>query len=136
MAIKREVLGRGLQYPLQPGSDGGFRKDIADPRIIKSCIGIILMTRIGERVWNPEFGSELYSLKHEPNSKLTWRIVQEEVLSSVKRWEPRIDQLSVTVVPAPSVDREGNFLLQINISYRIIASNTPDNFVFPFYLEA
>lgn len=136
MAILREILGRGLQYPLRPGPDGGFRKDIANSRIIQSSIGIILMTRIGERVWNPEFGSEISALKHEPNSKLTWLRVQEETLSAVEKWEPRIDQLRVTVVPKPSADREGNFLLDVIISYRIIASSTQDNFVWPFYLES
>lgn len=136
MALQREFLGRGLRFPLRPGPDGGFIKDIATDRIIKSSIGVILMTRIGERVWLPEFGSELGVIKHEPNHPTTWRRVQIKTFEAIDRWEPRIDQINITVVPSPSPDRENNFLLDIIISYRIIATNQPDNFVYPFYLEA
>lgn len=131
----KPFLGRGLQFPARPGPDGALRKDRENTRIIKSSIGVILMTRIGERVWNPEFGSQLYSLKHEPNHPTTWNRVKRKVLEAVDRWEPRIDNIQVTVIPSPKADVANRFLLDILISYRIIATNVEDNMVYPFYLE-
>ncbi len=131
-----EFLGRGLQYPLRPGTDGGFRKDIASVRIIQSSIGVLLLTRIGERVNLPEFGCELGTMKHEPNHPTTWERVQAKVTEAIIRWEPRVDNVKVTIVPFPSTDQEGRFGVSIIIEYRIITNNQPGNFVFPFYLES
>ena len=136
MPDNSRYLGRGLQFPLRPGPDGGFRKDRETSRIIQSGIGIILMTRIGERVWLPEFGSNLTVLKHEPNGPETWQRIQDEALAAIKRWEPRITNLQVIVQPSRSRSHSGKFLVNVLIKYRIIATNKSDNFVFPFYLES
>lgn len=130
-----KFLGRGLRYPLKPGLDGGFQKDRDSSRTVQSCIGVILGTRIGERVMLRTFGSNLYALKHEPNTPTTWAIIKDDVFRSVKAWEPRIDNLEVDVYPAPTSDPNGRFLLEIAIRYRIISTNVSDNLVYPFYLE-
>lgn len=135
MAENNRYLGRGLQYPLKPGADGGFRKDIENQRIIQSSIGVILGTRIGERLMRRTFGSNLYSIKHEPNGPRTWNFIRDEVLRALQTWEPRIDQLRVDVFPSSAPDPDGRFLLQIVISYIIISSNVPSNMVYPFFLE-
>lgn len=135
MASQFPYLGRGLQYPLKPGADGGFRKDVENERIIQSSIGVILGTRIGERVMRRDFGSNLSSLKHEPNGPKTWNFIREEIFRALQTWEPRIDRLRVDVFPSPSADPDGRFLLQISISYIIISSNVPGNLVYPFFLE-
>ena len=135
MANNKKFLGRGLRLPLRPGPDGGFQKDIETDRIISSSIVVILMTRIGERVWNPEFGSTLSALKHEPNNDITYNRVQRSVFEALERWEPRIKNLQVNVFPAPSFDSVGKFLLEITISYRVISTNRVGNFVWPFYLQ-
>jgi hypothetical protein len=45
-------------------------------------------------------------------------------------WEPRIDVKSVTVTAVPA---EGKVL--IDVSYRVRATNSHNNLVYPFYLE-
>lgn len=135
MANNNKFLGRGLKYPLRLGADGGFARDVETSSIIASSIGVILGTRIGERIWNPEFGSNLYSLKHEPNTKITWNFVKEDVFRAIERWEPRIDRLRIDVNPSSRADSTGRFLLEIVISYVIISENRTENLVYPFFLE-
>lgn len=113
------------------GNDGNFRRYIDNTRAVQSGIAIILLTRPGERIYNPEFGSRLYQLIHEPNGPELWRIIQTEVFSAIDRWEPRITNLRVQVEPDPTNQN----LLRVGISYTIISNNVPENFVFPLFLQ-
>ena len=131
MANNKKFLGRGLAYPIRLAPDGGFVRDIESTSIIQSSIAIILLTRPGERLWNREFGSNLYSLVHEPNSPTLWQLVKQEVFAAIDRWEPRIENIRVIVEPNPF----NRFQLNIFVSYNIIATNTDENVVFPFFLE-
>lgn len=138
--ITKKFLGRGLRFPLSVGPDGDFQKDIDSERILQSCINVILLTRlrraengnlIGERLWKPTFGSELGALKFEPNTPETYQIVRRAIVDPIRRWEPRIKDLTVTVIPSET----DKFTLLVFIGYKIKATNEPANLVFPFYLE-
>jgi len=58
--------------------------------------------------------------------------IRHAVLRAIERCEPRIDVERVDVLPGP--DAHG--VLPIDIAYRVRATNTVDNFVYPFYVEA
>jgi phage baseplate assembly protein W len=136
----KKFLGRGLRFPLNLGADGDFQKDIETERILQSCLNIILLTRlrraangnyIGERVWKPEFGSELTALKHEPNTPETYQIVRRAIMEPIQKWEPRIKDLVVNIIPSET----DKYTVLVFISYKIKATNDDGNLVFPFFLE-
>jgi hypothetical protein len=98
---------------------------------IREAILIILGTDLGERVMRPTFGAGLNDFVFEPLNSTTLHLVQTRVHDALVAWEPRIDVLDVTVSVDPS---EPNKLL-IALTYRIRATNTQFNLVYPFYLE-
>lgn len=53
----------------------------------------VLYTRIGERDFEPEFGSNVISLLFEPNDPgpINYTLVELEVFDRVRRWVPYID---------------------------------------------
>ena len=57
---------------------------------LTDSISRILTTRIGERVMQPEFGSDLYLLRDRDfNSE--WRITATRyIYEALKKWEPRV----------------------------------------------
>ena len=58
---------------------------------VRQSIRVILLTRPGEQLMNPEFGAGLDGFLHEPNTLVTRRRIQDEILEVLDRWEPRIN---------------------------------------------
>jgi hypothetical protein len=123
-----DFLGQGWGYPIKPDPAGDVTL-AADEEDIRQAIRIILGTRPGERVMRPDFGAGLQALAFEPMNTSTVALARYRVEEALVRWEPRIDKIEVKVAAEP---RGGRLL--IDITYRVRASNTFYNLVYPFYL--
>jgi hypothetical protein len=124
----KAFLGRGWEFPIQPDHTGeiataAFEEDI------RQAIQIILGTAQGERVMRPDFGAGLHTLVFEPINTTTKALVRHRVEEALITWEPRIDNITVEVKADPPLGR-----LMIDIHYRVRATNTFYNLVYPFYL--
>jgi phage baseplate assembly protein W len=78
----------------------------------------------------PDFGAGLQRLVFEPVSTTTMALVKHQVETALIDWEPRIDLSDIRV----STDPANRNLLLIEVFYRVRATNTFYNLVFPFYL--
>jgi phage baseplate assembly protein W len=125
----RAFLGIGWKFPLQVTPGGKIASSRHEQRIEES-IYLILSTAKGERVMLPEFGSGIHDLVFAPNNSTTLSIVTHMVREALVMFEPRIDLIDVTV----EVAREQLNLLLIRVSYRVRATNTMGNLVYPFYI--
>ena len=129
MTNAREFLGVGWKFPLQVTPNGAIASARFEQRIEES-IYIILSTAPGERVMQPNFGCGIHDLVFEPNSAVTLSLVVDQVRKALVSFEPRIDVLTVNADTAPE---QPNVLL-IRIDYRIRATNSFGNLVYPFYI--
>lgn len=142
---EKAFLGVGWSFPPCTEPDGRVAT-VAYEEDIRQAIKIILSTDRGERVMRPDFGAGLNSFVFEPVSQTTIERVRTRVEESLIDWEPRIDVEEVKVVPGqvdrnrliPDVGNSGvsvrNALL-IDIRYRVRATNSVSNLVYPFYLQ-
>jgi len=70
--------------------------DQYDPNLISGIepifqsISNIIQTRIGERLFNPEFGSRVPDLLFDLFSEETAFAIFNEIINAVSRWEPRV----------------------------------------------
>jgi hypothetical protein len=127
-ALSRAFLGVGWAYPPSTDSTG----EVALARYeddIRQAVQIILATAQGERVMRPDFGAGLNRLVFEPINQTTTNLVRHTVEQALVTWEPRIDTVTVGVSEDASQGR-----LLIDINYRVRATNTFYNLVYPFYL--
>jgi phage baseplate assembly protein W len=125
-----EFLGVGWKFPVQLDGEG----EIACSRQeedIREAIWIILSTAPGERVMRPDFGCGIHEYVFAPNTARTAGLVRHHVEEALSRWEPRIELQEVTVEPDP----DNPALLLITIAYRVRATDSRFNLVYPFYLE-
>jgi phage baseplate assembly protein W len=126
----KAFLGVGWAFPPRIEPDG--RIAVAEyEEDIRQAIRIILGTDRGERVMRPDFGAGLRSFVFEPVNTTTMALVRARVEDALVEWEPRID-LQEVAVTTDLVER--NRLL-IEISYRVRATNSVHNLVYPFYLQ-
>jgi len=123
----KSFLGVGWNFPV--ATDGGQTEMVRYEEDVRQAILIILLTGHGERLMRPQFGAGLNDFMFEPINPTTMASLQRRVEDALIDWEPRIDVIAVTVAPA---DRPGTVL--IDITYRIRATNSVGNLVYPFYM--
>jgi len=128
--MSQEFLGVGWKYPVQVDRDGAIALSRYEEDI-REAIWIILGTAPGERIMHPDFGCGIFELVFEPNDANTAGLVRFYVEDALTRWEPRIDLGGVEV----QADADDPSLLLISIDYRVRATDSRFNLVYPFYLQ-
>lgn len=125
-----DFYGSGITYPMQPDVSGGIHESTGVQKVEES-IRIILGTGYGERLMRQSFGCNLKSLVFAPNNEATANLARYYVEDGLSRWEPRIDVLDVHVK-----NDNQNGLLNIEINYRLHATQEVRSTTVPFSLEA
>lgn len=99
--------------------------EIWDEDVIKQSVETILTTPFGERLFNPFFGSPLYSLISETISQQTAERLLDSIINAIKRWEDRITILENSVKMVISYDSHA---ITLKIPYIIKKSNIVSSF--------
>ena len=126
---EKTFLGTGWSFP--PTFDRKTKnvKMISDVEDIKSSLNILLTTRLGERIMVPNYGCNLDDLVFESMDTTFETFITELVRIAILYHEPRIDLESVDY----QTDNVNEGILLIVINYKIRATNSRENYVFPFY---
>src|ERR1700679_2300900 len=113
----KAFLGVGWAFPPVVSASGDMATAAYETDIQQS-IRIILGTAPGERVMRPDFGAGLKQLIFEPMNTTTAALAQFNVQKALVQWEPRINQVTVTVTPQPQTG-----CLMIDIRYAVRLTN-------------
>jgi len=130
-ADEQAFLGQGWAFPVALQQRGDIQLAVHEEDV-RQAVHLILSTDHGERVMRPDFGAGLRAMVFEPLSATTLSLVQHHVERALIEWEPRIDLVTVQV-EADDRDRTRGRVL-VTIEYRVRATNTFYNLVYPFYL--
>ena len=128
--MSRNFLGRGWKYPVEVDRAGGIAMSELDESIRQSML-IILGTAPGERVMRPTFGCNIHDLVYAPNNLNTASLAAHYCIEALGKWEPRIDEIEAHADPS----EDDNNRLDINIKYKVRATNVSRNLVYPFYIR-
>lgn len=88
-----------IAYPFKDSSKGFFLElNETENSAIKSDLMHLILTQKGQRLYNPDFGTNLLKFIFEPNDNLTLGSIKEEITTVVKRYLPSlgINEISVT----------------------------------------
>ena len=124
-----EIIGSGLAFPLQVDRRGGIAL-ARDEQDIEQAIELILGTAPGERPMRPEFGCGVHDFVFDTIDANTIGNMEQAIREALRRWEPRIDVTGVDF----DLSQAGSGLITIDIQYRVRATNTERNLVYPFYV--
>ena len=70
-----------------------------DASAIKQAIVNLLLTNKGERLMNPDYGSDIRSYLFEPLDYGTANQIKRNILFTIDKWEPRISVLNINAIP-------------------------------------
>lgn len=125
----KAFLGRGWKFPVSFSKTGKqvllseFENDVRESLIL------LLSTTLGERIMRPGYGTIIRDMLFEPLDTTTATLIGEQVKKAILINEPRV---FVDRVEATQESLQGK--IELSIDYTIIASNTRQNLVFPFYI--
>lgn len=98
----------GIKYPFISQDDEHYfvdlNKDIKSK--IKSLIMHVVFTPKGQRLRDPEFGTNLIKYLYEPNDNQTWETIKGEVSSVVSKYIRGIAINDINVLPADENRRD------------------------------
>ena len=126
MKVRKEFLGRGWAFPFtfDPASGGIALSQYEEN--IRQNVTIILGTKPGERQMMPEFGCRVHDYLFAPNTHATGGMIVFHVERALQDWEPRIEVQKVRAEPGAGGQ------IRIEVDYRIISTNSPQNLVYVF----
>ncbi len=97
-----------------------FTNDISVVRnenAIKQALKNVMLTKTSEKVFDPEFGTNIWVSLFEPMDDITADRIEQEIKNVVAQYETRITMETVVVEPYPTENA-----YHIFITYRIIGS--------------
>ena len=123
-------LGQSMKFPPQVDPATGRFVLSSGRDSVRESLYLILMTAVGERIMNPDFGTKMMSYTFMDTSLTMLNIFISELKNTILEQETRISEVDIDI---DADSKEGALI--INIDYYLVDSNFMDNFVFPFYLN-
>lgn len=102
---------------------------LEDEADIESSLDILLSTRLGERIMQPNYGCNLDEMVFEAMNLTMLTYLKDLVENAILYFEPRIELEGLEI----DTSREAEGLLLIMIDYRVRTTNSRFNYVYPFY---
>ncbi len=93
---------------------------IRDEDAIKRSVKNIIFTILGEKPFEPNFGSVINESLFDLNTNLSEIRIQDEIRTSLLNYEPRIDNIEVTVSVAPDTNE-----MDCTVQYDIVGIPSP-----------
>jgi len=125
-----QIFGQGVAFPPHLDATGQWATSVGAQNVRES-IQIQLLTRIGERLMYPSYGSSLPTFLFAPNNPATRKSIEQEITRTLQLWEPRIRLDSVTV----DADPENAQAAIATIQYRLIANQLPNQITLSLQLQ-
>ena len=124
-------IGRGWSFPPTFLADWPGVAMLDQEADIASSLEILLSTLPGERVMLPGFGCNLEELVFETLDTTTKTLLADKIETAILYFEPRIDLEKVNL----DSSRQLEGVVLIEVIYRVRATNSRFNFVYPFYQQ-
>ena len=107
----------GLALPFARGNSGLFRQTETTLEQVGHNIKNLLLTAKGERVMQPDFGSDLRALLFEEHTEDLEERVKEAIQGTISTWLPYIVVDSVDIIQDEINPNEMNVDIQFSLVY-------------------
>jgi phage baseplate assembly protein W len=105
-----------INYPFKD-SHKGFFLDLNDQdnQAIKADLLHLILTRKGQRLYKPDFGTDLLKFIFEPEDGITLNGIKEEITKEVKTYLPQLQLDEILIEESP----ESEYAAVVTIKYTI-----------------
>jgi len=117
-----------INYPFRNSPNGFFLEMNSDDNsAIKADLVHLILTRKGQRLYLPDFGTDLVKFIFDQNDDITLSLVKEEIKTVVKKYLPNLTITNLTV----TYSDESEYAAVVTIEYIVTegAFQTSDSVV-------
>ena len=125
-----QFIGTGWSFPPAFDKATGNTAMTTGVEDIFGSLHILFSTTLGERVMRPEYGCNLKDYVFDPVNTAMEAYIKKLVEDAIIYFEPRI---TLEKVGVDFRDLEG--IMWIKVDFRIDATNSRANYVYPYYLK-
>lgn len=94
-----------IRYPFKNSEKGFFLElNDDDSDAIKSDLLHLILTRKGQRLYNPNFGTDLLKFIFEPEDGMTLNGIREEITSVIKLYLPKLQVDEITIEDSTEIE--------------------------------
>src|SRR4051812_39060934 len=129
--MSQPFLGTGWKFPIEFKSSAKGPVMLGGDEVIKNSLDVLFATKMGERIMQPDYGSELNLFIFENMAKSVTTYMQAVISDAILFYEPRIVVNDIDIEPHP----DDPSYVEIKIDYTISSTNNRYNYVYPFYLK-
>jgi phage baseplate assembly protein W len=118
----------GITLPIQRGDDGYFRQSFKTFDQVRSNLKNLLLTKRGERILQPEFGSGLHDLLFNPATEKFEEDLENTINDAVAQWLPYIivEDINIDI----SKEMTDNNQAKVSLKFRQEGDQTLDTLTF------
>jgi phage baseplate assembly protein W len=125
---EKDRVAIGVTLPLQRGTTGYFNQSFQTIDQIKSNLKNLLLTRKGERLMHPTFGTSLYDSLFNQNTDALELEIQSSIESSVAEWMPFIS-IEEILVDQSNTNRD-RYSFVVSLSFRVMGQQNLESITF------
>jgi phage baseplate assembly protein W len=126
-----QFIGVGWKFPVEFNTASNSAAMLSGEELIKNSLDVLFVTNMGERIMQPDYGSELDEFVFENLSRSMITYLEAVISDAILFNEPRIMVNEIEIDPQI---RDGAFI-EIKIDYTILSTNNRYNYVYPYYLK-
>jgi phage baseplate assembly protein W len=127
----KSFLGTGWGFPPTFKNQSATIEMVSDEKDIFQSLHILLSTQLKERVMRSDYGCDLSALLYENITVTLLTKIKGIIENAILQYEARIDLLDIDFF----MEETNNGVINIEVTYKIRATNSRKNYVFPYYLE-
>ena len=118
----------GITLPIQRGEDGYFRQSFRTFDQIRSNLKNLLLTKKGERIFQPEFGSGLHDLLFNPATEKFEEDLENTINDAIAQWLPYIvvEYINIDI----SKEQTDNNQAKVSLKFKQEGDQTLDTLTF------
>ena len=114
----------GVTLPLRKGNNGYFEVSYTTKDQIKSNIKSLLLTQKGERVMQPNFGSDLRKCLFEPITQNLDSFIEDTITEAIDTWMPYVTIESIVYDTDNTLKDRNRIDLELKYSLKYSNSQT------------
>ena len=118
----------GITLPIQRGNDGYFRQSFRTFDQVRSNLKNLLLTKKGERILQPDFGSGLHDLLFNPATEKFEEDLENTINDAVAKWLPYVivEDINIDI----SKEQTDNNQAKVSLKFRQEGDQTLDTLTF------
>ena len=118
----------GITLPIQRGNDGYFAQSFRTFDQVRSNLKNLLLTKKGERILQPEFGSGLHDLLFQPATEKFEEDLETTINEAVAKWLPYVivEDINIDI----SKEQTDNNQAKVSLKFRQEGDQTLDTLTF------